>query len=128
MPYYDFRCSDCQEKSRQFFSFEAYDTAEPVCPACQSSNLQRIIGRVAVAQSEASHSDNMLDDSMMSALENDDPRALGRMMRKMSAESGEPLDDEFGEVVDRLEKGQSPEAIEKAMPDLSADSADAGGL
>jgi hypothetical protein len=25
---------------------------------------------------------------------------------------------EFGEVVDRLEKGQSPEDIEQAMPDL----------
>ena len=63
--------------------------------------------------------DNMTDESMLGALENEDPKALGKFMRQMSAESGEPLDDEFGEVVDRLEKGQSPEDIEKAMPDLS---------
>jgi hypothetical protein len=36
---------------------------------------------------------------------------------------GEDLGEEFGEVVDRLEKGQSPEEIEEAMPEL----ADEGG-
>jgi hypothetical protein len=31
---------------------------------------------------------------------------------------GEDLPPEFNEVVDRLEKGQSPEEIESAIPDL----------
>ena len=54
-------------------------------------------------------------------MDEDDPKSLGRFMRKMSQEMGEDLGDEFGEVVDRLEKGQSPEDIEKAMPDLADD-------
>ena len=37
---------------------------------------------------------------------------------------GEDLPPEFNEVVDRLEKGQSPEEIEKSIPDLGSD---AGG-
>jgi len=37
----------------------------------------------------------------------------------MSQEMGEDLGEEFGEVVDRLERGQSPEEIEKAMPELA---------
>ena len=50
-------------------------------------------------------------------LEND-PREMGRVMRKMGKEMGEELPPEFNEVVDRLEKGQSPEEIESAVPNL----------
>lgn len=73
------------------------------------------------------------DDSRMEAMANDfpafdgledDPKALGQMMRKMGAETGESLPAEFDEVVDRLEAGQSPEEIESAIPDLGADSSD----
>ena len=42
-------------------------------------------------------------------------------MRKMGKEMGEDLPPEFDDVVDRLESGQSPEDIEKAIPDLGND-------
>jgi len=61
--------------------------------------------------------DDLTDPSGLEGLE-DDPRALGKMMRKMSNEMGEDVGPEFNEVVDRLESGQSPEDIEKSMPDL----------
>ena len=48
----------------------------------------------------------------------DDPKAMGHMMRKMGKEMGEDMPPEFDEVVDRLESGQSPEDIEKSIPDL----------
>jgi hypothetical protein len=51
----------------------------------------------------------------------DDPVALGRMMRKMSGELGEEMPEEFNEVVNRLEAGQSPEDIEKELPELGDD-------
>jgi hypothetical protein len=47
------------------------------------------------------------------------------MMRKMSSEMGEDLGPEFSDVVDRLESGQNPEEIEKALPDLGGET---GGL
>ena len=55
----------------------------------------------------------------------DDPKAMGQMMRKMGKEMAEEMPPEFDEVVDRLESGQSPEDIEKAIPDLGG--ADSGG-
>lgn len=65
--------------------------------------------------------DSMADDfSGFEGLE-DDPRAMGQMMRKMGKEMGEELPPEFDEVVDRLEKGQSPEDIESALPNLGSD-------
>jgi hypothetical protein len=57
------------------------------------------------------------DPSALAGLEND-PQSMGRMMRKMGSEMGEDIPPEFNEVVDRLEKGQRPEDIEKDMPDL----------
>lgn len=68
--------------------------------------------------------ESMTDDfSGFEGLE-DDPQAMGRMMRKMGKEMGEELPPEFDEVVDRLESGQSPDDIEKAIPDLGGDAGD----
>ena len=65
--------------------------------------------------------DSMADDfSGFEGLE-DDPKAMGRMMRKMGKEMGEELPAEFDEVVNRLESGQSPEEIESALPALGND-------
>ena len=56
----------------------------------------------------------------------ENPQALGRMMRQMSSELGEDMGSEFHEVVGRLEAGEAPEQIEKSMPDLGADDSGAG--
>jgi hypothetical protein len=77
----------------------------------------RRIGRIRIAKSEESRLDDLADPSALAGLE-DDPRELGRMMRKMSSEMGEELGPEFDEVVGRLEAGQSPDDIESELPDL----------
>jgi hypothetical protein len=58
---------------------------------------------------------------MLDGLDEDDPKSIARWMRKMGAETGEDMPEEFDEVIDRLERGQSPEDIEEAMPDLAED-------
>jgi hypothetical protein len=74
----------------------------------------------AGSRSDAGPTDDaMLDE--MSNIDENDPRALGRFMRKMAAESGEDMGPEFDEVVGRLEKGEDPERIEKDMGDLFGD-------
>lgn len=69
------------------------------------------------------------DGSLMAGLESEDPQALAGLMRRMSDETGEPIDDEMGEVIGRLEAGESPESIEQtiAESDDSSDSAAGGG-
>lgn len=119
MPVYEFRCQDCRRLVRHTYTFREYEQATPECPYCGSTALKRRIGRVALARGEETHMDSLLDDSALDNLSEDDPRALGRLMRQMSHEMGEDLGEEFGEVVDRLEKGQSPEEIEQAMPELA---------
>jgi hypothetical protein len=110
---------------RLYFTYDQYDNATPVCPTCDSQKLRRLISRVAVSRSEESRLSSLEDDSFLAGLDEEDPRSLGRAMRRMNQEMGEDLGPEFDEVVERLESGQSPEAIEKSMPGLSDESAGA---
>ena len=126
MPFYDYRCGECTRRVRLFFTYAEYDDAAPLCAHCGSGNLRRIISRVAVATPDESRLHALDADSMLAGLDEEDPRTLGKAMRRMNREMGEDLGSEFNEVVERLESGQSPEVIEKAMPDL-ADGAGAAG-
>jgi putative FmdB family regulatory protein len=51
-------------------------------------------------------------------MDENDPRQLGRMMRRMSEITGEPMDEEMEEAVRRLEAGEDPERIEDDLGDL----------
>src|SRR5512147_1188107 len=118
MPSYDFICNDCNQRFDVFQTFAEYGKVPVTCTHCNSKNVRRRMTRVRVARSEESRMESMADDfSGFEGLE-EDPKAMGRMMRKMGKEMGEDLPPEFDEVVDRLEKGQCPEDIEKEIPDL----------
>jgi putative FmdB family regulatory protein len=121
MPIYEYLCHDCHRRVSIFFRSFSDVESEPACPRCGGHHLVRLISRVAVVRSEDSRLDDLSDPSMLEGLDEDDPKSVARWMRKMSAETGEDMPPEFGEVIDRLESGQSPEQIEDAMPDLGGD-------
>ena len=118
MPTYDFICNDCKQRFDVFLTFSEYGKKTVTCVHCNSRNVRRRMTKVRIAKSEESRMENMADEfSGFEGME-ENPQAMGRMMRKMGKEMGEELPPEFNEVVDRLEKGQSPEEIEKELPDL----------
>jgi putative FmdB family regulatory protein len=117
MPTYPYRCLNCKKRFEIFLSYAEYGVVPVNCPHCGDANVTRRINRVRIARSTDSLLDNLDDPSSLDGLE-DDPKAMGQMMRRMGAELGEDLGPEFHEVVNRLEAGQSPEDIEAALPDL----------
>jgi putative FmdB family regulatory protein len=120
MPTYDFICNACEKRFDVFLTFSEYGKKPVHCEHCGSDKVRRRMTKVRIAKSDDSRMDSMADDfSGMEGIE-EDPRALGRMMRKMGSQMGEDLPSEFNDVVDRLEAGQSPEEIESAHPDLGA--------
>lgn len=119
MPIYEYRCQDCHKRVTIFLrSFSEVQEATPRCPRCQGTNLRRLVSRVFALRSEESLLDDLADPSSLGDLDENDPKSIARWMRRMSSEMGEDLGDEFHEVVDRLEAGQSPEEIEADMPAL----------
>jgi putative FmdB family regulatory protein len=125
MPAYEYRCKDCHRKFEVIMTFSEYGTKTVQCKYCHSSSVQRLISKVRFARSDESRMESLADPANLEGLE-DDPQALGRMMRQMSGEVGEDMGPEFDEVVHRLESGQSPDQIEKELPEL-ADAAGPGG-
>jgi len=117
MPVYGYQCLDCNERFEVFLRYEAYGKKEIDCPECGSKQIKRLINRVRVSHSTETRYESLSDPAMVDRLE-DDPKAMGRMMREMSKETGEDLGPEFNDVVDRLEAGQSPQEIEKSLPDM----------
>lgn len=119
MPIYEYRCQDCRRRvSILLRSYDEAANADPTCTHCGGKNLTRLISRVAVLHSEESRMDDLADPSSLGDLDENDPKSVARWMRRMGDEMGEDLGGEFNEVVDRLEAGESPDAIEASMPDL----------
>lgn len=120
MPTYDYRCLDCGKRAAIYQRYEDYGRVAVHCPHCGSERLERRIGRVRFARSEESRLDSLSEPDAWDAVDENDPRSMARMMRKMGNEMGEDMPPEFDEVVDRLEAGEDPESIEKDMPDMGA--------
>ena len=120
MPTYEYRCKDCNHKFEKILIYQEYERAAVSCPSCGASDPERIIRPVRISRSEKNRLDTLSDPGLLDGLD-DDPQTLGKMMREMSVELGEDMGSEFDEVVDRLEKGQTPEEIERDLPDLGAD-------
>lgn len=125
MPTYEFRCNACRRKvTVTTKTYSEYDALTPTCPHCGSTNLTRLISRVAITKSPLARmtSGSWDDDDAFDDLDDADPRTMARVLREMSAEVGEDMGPEFDEVVERLERGESPEEIEATLPDLADDS------
>lgn len=126
MPTYDYHCLDCRKRASIYQRYDDYGRVPVVCPHCGSSRLERRIGRVRVARSEESRLERLSDPGEWGGVDENDPRSMARMMRRMGGEMGEDMPAEFDEVVDRLEAGESPEDIEKDTPDLGGGLGDGG--
>jgi putative FmdB family regulatory protein len=114
MPAYDFRCKNCcQDFTVSYASITEAGQDDPHCPYCQSVELSRLIRRVAVLSSEESRIERLSDPSRLAGLDENDPRAMGRLMRDMANELGEDAGPEMDEVIERLESGENPETIEQ---------------
>ena len=118
MPIYEYRCHDCKRRVSIFWrSFSAAETGKPVCPVCGSEHLTRLMSRVRVISATGGLED-MDDPSFLSDFDENDPRSMARVMRRMVDETGEDPGPEFEQVVERLERGEDPAEIEKSLPDL----------
>lgn len=132
MPIYEYRCTDCRRRFSVFWrAFSAVAEETVTCRHCGSRDVARLISRVRVIRSEESRLDDLDDLSTWGDFDENDPKSMGRMMRKMTQELGDEAGDlgpEFGEVLDRLESGQTPEQIESDLPALAGAGGDDGDL
>ena len=136
MPIYEYACPSC----RVIMSFLIKTTAAgktPSCPHCGREELERRMSRFAVktaskksakkepagdSPDDMSPADAQRFERLMGQMGSDldkidenDPRQIGRFLRKFGEASGEDLGPEFREAVGRLEAGEDPEKVEEEL-------------
>lgn len=130
MPIYEYQCTECQRRFTIFWrTISDAQKAQATCKYCDSQQVERLVSKIRIVRSEESRMEELADPSMLGDLDENDPKSMGRFMRKMMNEMGDEageLGPEFDEVVDRLESGQDPEQIEKEVPGLMDGPADGG--
>ncbi|PJF41186.1 MAG: hypothetical protein CUN54_02300 [Phototrophicales bacterium] len=118
MPAYEYRCNNCGRNVSLFYkTYSDYDSATHTCPHCQSTDLTRLISRVAISKPSRDYS-KMSSDEMLSVFESGDSRAVGEMMQQITG-NDPSLGAEYHEAAERLRKGESMEKVER---DLAASS------
>jgi len=125
MPVYEYQCADCKRIFSRFF-WRISDAEGTKC-RCGSENLEQLVSRVSMHRSEESRLENLADPNQWGDIDENDPKSMARMMRKLGSEVGEDLGPEFSEMVDRLEAGEDPEEIEKSMGDMLGEGGGYGG-
>ena len=110
MPIYEYRCNGCQRRV-SVFQRSIQGATAAACSHCGSTDLTRLISRVAVMRSEESHFEDLASDASLADLDESDPRSVARWARRMGREMGEELGPEFDEMVERMEAGEMPEDL-----------------
>jgi len=141
MPIYEYYCPD----NNKIYQFYAKTLSQgrmlPKCPDNAAFRMEKLLSPFAVkakgrekdsGEGEASPpgagpaggdgGDDPQMEAAMSAMESEfsnvdenDPRAMGRMMRRMAEITGEKIDGEMEEVVRKLEEGADPDSLEDQM-------------
>lgn len=115
MPIYEYGCPTCGKRGSRLQKMS--DPSVPECPRC-GATMRKLVSKVAFLAGEEAQMERLADPAAWGDFDENDPRSMGRMMRKMGEEMGEDLGDEFREVVERLEAGDDPEAIETDLPGM----------
>ncbi len=112
MPIYEYRCRDCRRVS-SFLILNLREPFAPVCGKCGSESLDRILSRVNVRLSEESRLERLADPSQWSGVDENDPKSVARMLKKMGQEMGEDFPGEVDQMVEEAMEGGAGEAGEE---------------
>jgi putative FmdB family regulatory protein len=153
MPIYEYLCPECNVVF-SFMVKNVKKAKKAYCPRCgNKKTMERVMSKFAFSghtrkstgmgssggsSAEGGGADDMPDLSpgqeremmrLMSQIEGmdeNDPKQMGALMRKMSEITGEGLDAEMEEAVRRMEAGEDPDKIEEDLGDLGM--GDGGGM
>lgn len=110
MPLYEYRCRKCRKRVT-VLTLRVGEKAKPACDRCGSRDLDRLMSRFATIKSEEDRLESLADPSKLGDLDENDPKSVGRWMRKMGREMGEEFSgDEFDSMVEEMEAGGEGES------------------
>ncbi|HVU33760.1 MAG TPA: FmdB family transcriptional regulator [Opitutaceae bacterium] len=138
MPIYEYYCPDNHTVYQFYAKTLAQGQTVPKCPENPAFRMRKLVSAFAVTKSggreeppataggEGPAGGGSAEDARMeaamnamerefSSVDENDPRAMARMMRRMSEITGEKIDGEMEEVVRKLEEGADPDSLEDQL-------------
>jgi hypothetical protein len=143
MPIYEYYCPDNHTVYQFYAKTLAQGRTVPPCPDNPRFTMRKLVSAFAVTKGGKSDEappappaaggdpaeDARLEAAMgameqeFASVDENDPRAMGRMMRRMAELTGEKIDGEMEEVVRKLEEGADPDSLEESLGGEAPDGA-----
>ena len=105
MPIYEYRCDSCQRRfsmlNRSFSEIK-----EPVCSHCGVAGGTRIVSQVSVIKSPNDFMGGMPQWDTTTDFNEDDPRSVADMLRRVKDETGQPIGQMGEEMLARMDAGE----------------------
>jgi len=136
MPIYEYYCPDNHTVYQFYAKTLAQGRTVPKCPDNPKFRMRKIVSAFAISRpgakegaaeaqpagpggdpAEDARMDAALDamEKEFDSVDENDPKAMARMMRRMSEVSGEKLEGEAEEIVRKLEEGADPDSLEEKL-------------
>jgi hypothetical protein len=140
MPIYEYYCPDNHTIYQFYAKTLVQGQTTPKCPDNPKYRMKKVVSAFAITTggakdesaetkpggAEAGGGADPVEDAKMeaamnamekefSSVDENDPKAMARMMRRMSDLTGEKIDGEMEEVVRKLEEGADPDSLEDQL-------------
>jgi putative FmdB family regulatory protein len=141
MPMYEFLCEDCNRVFNFLARTPEAAKRKPACPKCGGRRMSKLFSLFAAGRKTGERSQEpessapgaagdrspadeaRMERTMtelardMESIDENNPRQVAAVMRRLSDASGENLEPEMDEMIRRLEAGEDPEKVEEEMGD-----------
>ena len=116
MPIYEYRCQDCGKRS-QVLIMNLRTAPAPACAHCRSLKLERIFSRFSSPKSEEARLEALTDPSRYGDVDENDPKSVERLMKKVGEEMGEDLPEDLA----AMSGDGGADAADAMAPDAGSD-------
>jgi putative FmdB family regulatory protein len=105
MPIYEYECAKCHKRT-SVLTTRVSQRVRAKCRHCGGAKMRRLLSRFAMPKSEEARLDSMADPSKLGDVDENDPKSVARMMKRLGKEMGDEFSGEdFDEAMEDLESG-----------------------
>jgi putative FmdB family regulatory protein len=109
MPIYEYECRGCHRRT-SVLTTRISESGRTRCSHCGGNKMQRLMSPFAIPKSEEQRLESLSDPSNLGGFDEDDPRSVAKIMKRMGKEMGEDFSgNELEAAMEEMESGRDPD-------------------